>query len=118
MTDYTELVKALRCGLMDGDKCKSCKYLLKRDGRPVRCGFENLELDAAAAIEALEAKVPHWVSVVQPPVVGQHIIVMDENEDMFTVNYDGNGEYEDEYGFFMEGILYWMPLPEPPKEES
>ena len=57
MTDYTELVDALRCGLMDGDKCESCKYLLKWDGRPVRCGFENLELDAAAAIEELQAEV-------------------------------------------------------------
>ncbi len=60
MTDYTKLVEALRCGLMDGDKCESCKYLLKRDGRPVRCGFENLELDAADAIEELQQIEDHY----------------------------------------------------------
>ena len=56
MTDYTELVKALRhCGkdLMHGERCKdSCPY-----GDIALC-LPKLKLDAASAIEALQAQLP------------------------------------------------------------
>ena len=58
MTDYTELVKALRhCGkdLMPGERCKdSCPY-----GDIALC-LPKLKLDAAAAIEALQAEVQFY----------------------------------------------------------
>ena len=42
--------------------------------------------------------------------------------DMMNVyTYLGNGEWEDSYGYWSktedEGITYWMPLPDLPKEE-
>lgn len=55
MTDYTELVKALRHCSHDGlVKCNECKYGGKE--WPVGCEEEMMR-DAAAAIEALEADV-------------------------------------------------------------
>ena len=58
MTDYTELVKALRhCSYEGIVKCNECKY----DGKewPVGCE-EELMKDAAAAIEALQAEVQSY----------------------------------------------------------
>ena len=40
---------------------------------------------------------------------------------MNVYTYLGNGEWEDDYGYWArtedDGITHWMPLPEPPKEE-
>lgn len=49
MTDYSELVIDLR------------------DADTAMMNWKRLSLDAVAAIEELQAKVPHWVSVEQPP---------------------------------------------------
>ena len=54
MTDYTELVKALRCGTSKADKehnCEKCRYYSGT------CLCTIAMNDAAAAIEALEAEV-------------------------------------------------------------
>lgn len=54
MTDYTELVKALRdCASGDGERCLKCTYH-KASNMP--CD-NALMTDAAAAIEALQAEV-------------------------------------------------------------
>ena len=63
MVDHSELVKALRyCSTTKGMVyCNvNCKY-----GWEERSGGckDILMTDAAAAIEALQAEVPHWVSV-------------------------------------------------------
>ena len=57
-----------------------------------------------------------WHRVEEPPKVGQIVLTMDANEDMETAIYDGE-VFEDSYGFYVTDVLYWMPLPEPPKEE-
>ena len=60
MTDYTELVKALRhCSYEGIVKCNECKYSGKE--WPVGCE-EELMKDAAAAIEALQAEVKRLVA--------------------------------------------------------
>ena len=51
MTDYEQLVKALR-GCKDIDYCRDCPRM--EDGYTETC---NIKDDAAAAIEALQAKV-------------------------------------------------------------
>ena len=51
MTNYNELVKALRCCVTDAS-CSLCPLYENDNG----C-FSNLHRDAAAAIEALEAEV-------------------------------------------------------------
>ena len=53
MTDYTELVKALRCETSNGGECweKKCQYLVC--GSYAYCNAKRIMADAAAAIEAL-----------------------------------------------------------------
>ena len=66
---YEELVKALRhCGkdLMPGERCKdSCPY-----GDIALC-LPKLKLDAAAAIEELQAEVNKWQDVAYQDSVEQ-----------------------------------------------
>ena len=54
MTDYTELVKALRCCATMTCKGDECKYMI------LGCHdcFKKLHDDAAAAIEELQAQLP------------------------------------------------------------
>ena len=57
MTDYTELVKALRCCTSSSpDDCDICAYqpFCQRNGT----GRERIMIDATAAIEALQAMLP------------------------------------------------------------
>lgn len=57
MTDYTELVKALRC---KDHPCDGCKYKMTIDleDNCFTCDDGQLMDDAAAAIEALQAQLP------------------------------------------------------------
>lgn len=125
MTDYTELIADLR----DADQAN----------------WKRLSLDAANAIEALQAEVgilkvsgreayfeglaaqPHWVSVEQPP----------KKHGKYLVCYVEKGEFyweEAHYCFYQDGDKwtawssyqdddveitpdYWMPI-EPPKEDA
>ena len=55
MTDYTELVKALRCETSNGGDCweKKCQYLVC--GSYAYCNKKRIMIDAAAAIDELQA---------------------------------------------------------------
>ena len=70
MTDYTELVKALR-GCKDIDYCKDCPRM--EDGYTETC---NIKDDAADAIEALQAQLPkrgEWVEENRRPRSSQFV---------------------------------------------
>lgn len=55
MTDYTKLTKALRCCIPNQpETCEGCTY--NTDGE-WECNVPGMMVDAAAAIEALEAEV-------------------------------------------------------------
>ena len=59
MTDYTKLVRALRCKSLS-KKCDSCKYgyhLCPDSECNDACNVEQVYADAAAAIEELQAEV-------------------------------------------------------------
>ena len=63
MTDYTELVKALRCKSLS-KQCDSCKYgyrLCPDSECNDACRVEQIYSDAAAAIEELQAEVKRLV---------------------------------------------------------
>lgn len=62
MTDYTELVKALRCGTNRADKnhnCEKCRYYSNG------CLCTIAMDDAAAAIEELQAQLPKQGEIVR-----------------------------------------------------
>ena len=124
MTDYTELVKALR----DDNACLSIKTAH----------------NAADAIEELQQ--PGWISVKERlPEPGKYLvlktselsgkpwyywqIVSYANNLNKVDKYDFPGKeykrpgwysYDSEYGHYETGdeITHWMPLPAPPKEDE
>lgn len=71
----------------------------------------------------LGKKVPKWISVKeQPPKDGQKVIAaFRDGEDVIVdqARYS-NGEFDFENWAYVwdENITHWMPLPEPPKEET
>ena len=77
----------------------------------------------------LAEKVPHWISVKDrlPQVAAElpdyaedifiPIIICDEDRDVYPAQFGKESKefrYEDG-GHLMSTVLYWMPLPEPPK---
>ena len=55
MTDYSELVKALRCCTQNPpETCVGCTYNIGNN----ECAVRGMMCDAAAAIEALQAQLP------------------------------------------------------------
>ena len=103
---------------------KSCAYY-----RGIDC-YAELHYDALAYIRQLEAAQPKWISVderlpdddVEVLVFavgtnGEDIIAMTS----YTHNMHGYNvvgwRSPWQYFFYSYTILYWMPLPEPPKED-
>lgn len=61
-TDYTELVKALRCCTQNPpETCVGCTYNIGNN----ECAVRGMMCDAAAAIEALQAQLPKQGEVVR-----------------------------------------------------
>lgn len=105
MTGYAELVKALRF---------ETDYV----------AVEKTMRDAAAAIEVLQAKVPHWVRCDEAlPEIGQRVIVYDGWMQFMTRKddqlFNGKMYWENEEGNWerVDYEAYWMPI-EPPQEEK
>lgn len=114
MTDYTELVKALR-------------------EAPDDWYDADLHRDAAAAIEDLQAKIselgesysanlvaaqnaqPRWVRVEEPPKENGRYLV--HWQDVVTTDEFKNGVWL-YASMFNQRVTHWMPLPEPPKEDA
>ena len=122
MTEYDALVKVLR---VCGDSNKSC-----RDCHVENCpGYgewefaaEALMINAADAIEELSK--PRWISVKErlPGDEFHYVLCCGAKGGMFVgwvSKYMTNGKAT---GFVHGGsgrnITHWMPLPQPPKEET
>ena len=63
MTDYTKLVKALRC---KRDDCEGCDLAFFDKDEGWMCQYSAKDDDAADAIEALQAQLPkrgEWIGV-------------------------------------------------------
>ena len=131
MAEYTELIKALRHCYEDDDACATCQRWLAHDEWGIKCKGRLIS-DAAAAIEALEAKVPHWVSVKERlPEPNIQCLVRDDDNNCAVGYYRQDAkawdspffgwlERDDEY--YKDGdlcrigkVVAWMPI-EPPKE--
>ena len=110
MTDYTELIKALRhCSNETRCGCSECKY-----DAVYRCK-ETMMRDAADAIE--EMSKPRWIPVTER--------LPDEDTLVLVWRYNGlpyvSRRTDSTYWLGLgrdSGITHWMPLPAPPKEET
>lgn len=123
-----ELIKALRrCSGGVGADCIGCQYDCEdicaqaADALEQLNDFEHSQLaEALAENTRLAEKVPHWISVKNrlPEEDGNYLAVMDGDlcgqEEPFTSMCGIEKGKWDEPNM----VLYWMPLPEPPKEEK
>ena len=108
-----EIKKGLEC-----DDCKKCPYSERNsnDGDN-HCG--EVEADALALIQQLEAQVPKWISVEEqeePTEDGEYICYGywfgSGRKQIETAEYIGEWKIVNNFV-----LTHWMPLPEPPKEE-
>ena len=73
MTDYGELVKALRC---KRDDCEGCGLAFLDNDEGWMCQYAAKDDDAAAAIEALQAELPkrgEWIEENRRPRSSQFV---------------------------------------------
>lgn len=121
-----EEIKAIELALLDLETtCGHCPFEgepngCNRPGGP--CKMFDVALDAAEAIEQLEAQQPRWISVKKRfPEDGQKIIAAFRNEGGLVVDQArySNGEFDFASWAYVWGdnVTHWMPLPPGPEEE-
>ena len=106
-----DIKKGLEC--CRKGNCKGCPY---KEGEYIDCQ-EQLEKDALAYIEQLEAQMPMWISV------KAGLPKAYRNVDVIFGSHDGIGYYApmdkkwfDSHGIPIYGITHWKYRDEPPKE--
>lgn len=109
-----EIKKGLEICIAD-ESCRDCPY---ENGN---CDMQ-LERDALAYIQQLEAQQPRWISVgEQLPEDGQKIIATfcDNGGHVVDQARYSNEEFDFASWAYVCGdnVTHWMPLPQPPKEE-
>lgn len=117
--------------------CGHCPYEGEPNGcnRPEgTCKMFDVAQDALDLIEQIEARVPHWISVEQPPKKDGRYLALFEDDQIADIDF-----YADEeggFGWWKEyfdistmsvvdsewqpciTVAYWMPRPELPMEEE
>ena len=84
-------------------------------------GLKPEEIAAVAdAIEKLQASLLKWYSVSEPPKRNGRYLVAYEDSVSFLDYFNGKWFFPPRNGIVVEetkeSVLYWMPLPAPPKE--
>ena len=125
MTDREKVIRGLECCAHGVAKCHICPYDPRNHALPVDC-MTDLAKDT---LELLKAQEPGWISVKDRlPCDGLFVLVCNDDGHMMIAkyeselvrweykytNYDHDVWDDDEQG----PVCWWMPLPEPPKEES
>ena len=82
----------------------------------------QLERDALAYIQQLEAQQPRWISVGErlPEDDGYFLCYRNDGSPEVVCMYYGDGDFltpEPELNNISHVITHWMPLPLPPEEE-
>lgn len=111
-----EIKMGLECCNTYND-CQSCPYDDEVEKGWGCCVQRNA--DALAYIQQLEAKVPKWISVEERlPEYGRYLVITRKGNagpKAHTATYNHMGWWtHSNFG----DITHWMPLPEPPEEET
>lgn len=120
-----EEIKAIKLALIDIETtCGHCPYEGEPNGcnRPGGiCKMFDVTLDAAEAIQQLEAQQPRWISVgKQLPEDDGCVLcyLKDGSPDTVCVYYaDGELFFAPGLNNVTDSVTHWMPLPLPPEEE-
>lgn len=126
-----EIKKGLKCCNTYND-CQNCPYDDKVEKGWGCCVQRNA--DALAYIRQLEAQVPKWISVDDPPKKGGRYLVLFENGQCCDAEYDENVDFDSQFGEWVaiyhpdtlgyldsewrgyQEVTHWMPMPGEPKE--
>lgn len=113
--------RGLSCSGSRGNvKCNECAYCIGQFGDE-DCNYEcdQIDNDALAYIQYLEAKQPKWISVEErlPDKAGKYIVCTKKNAVYCTAFrfFHGRGYFASDSNTH---ITHWMPLPEPPEVEA
>jgi len=116
-----EVIKALRCD-HPSLECESCEYNTGDD-----CNYKRMTDDAAEIIEKLQKQLPRWISVNDKlPENSKTVLCWYEYYHWskkavlpeYGLGYCFNGYWGgDASTGYDTKVLFWMPLPEPPKED-
>lgn len=121
-----EEIKAIKLALMDIETtCGHCPYEGEPNGcnRPGgTCKMFDVAMDAAEAIQQLEAQQPRWISVGErlPEDDGYFLCYRNDGSPEVVCMYYGDGDFltpEPELNNISHVITHWMPLPLPPEKE-
>ncbi len=114
-----EIIAALRyCQISEHSDCWGCPANIGGTG----C-IDALHKEAADALEAQQKRIGEleserrWIPVTERlPEAGSMVLAVDSEETISSAYYVGNwhsgGALEE------DAVTHWMPLPEPPKEET
>ena len=108
---YDEMIKDLRiCASTFTEPCEECSHTEAGD-----C-YNKLKRNAADAIEELQK--PKWISVTERLPEEKENVLCRCWENRVRILYF-NGEVWVVVGAYIKSfVTHWMPLPEPPKEET
>ena len=130
---YEDLTESLRkCGRLNmGDECicfhdgcceaePTCMYELMRKAADA---IEELSRAQELWIEQerkmLLKSIPRWISAAERlPEDGQWVLVWGHGQHIPIMMFRESGAWIDDQFEFHSNVTHWMPLPEPPKEES
>lgn len=125
MKTHEEIKKGLdECTRLGG--CAACPYFV--DHTMARC-TPKLAADALTYIRELEAKVPRWIDArraLPDSFSGEVLVIVNgKYKNCEFIDAVLLGEFVQSEGWIIGGyeewedpqVKWWMPLPEPPKEE-
>ena len=113
---YDELIKDLRiCASTFCESCEKCSHSNEHGD----C-YNGLKRSAADAIEELQSQLPKWIPVTERlPDYDKAVLCHCRANIIETLCLENDGHWYGYSGRYMKGfVTHWMPLPEPPKEET
>jgi len=114
-----EIKRGLECCVSSIHVCEDCPYESCNGVTRRRTCVDELEADALAYIQQLEAKEPKWISVKERlPEEADEVLVFCRNGETTWTNLAHRvGKQWWRVGVPMQCVTHWMPMPEPPEEE-
>lgn len=135
MRDYEELLKALRenaewaegniweVPIMLPDNLKQAADAIEELQAYADLYKELTEKGQTVARKLIDA-YPKWISVEERlPEEGERVLILYElrgDEENISIGWLANGGFDcwDDSLWTMRSVTYWMPMPEPPKEDG